>query len=170
MVAIGAKTAIWVVSEPRSEHVSAVSWLNESSTASFYLVEVEAIRIGESSPAPLLTKVVGPSEESREVGETKKEWAERYIIRRRFWVELLKRAALKTVLHANILPSRHSWLGTSAGVRGLNFNYTVRQHDAGVELYIDRGKESGTENERIFDKLAASRDAIEEDFGEPLDW
>jgi hypothetical protein len=170
LVARGAKTAVWIVSEPRPEHVSAVSWLNESSPASFYLVKVEAIRIGESPPAPLLTKVVGPSEEGREVGDTKKEWAERYIIRRRFWTELLERVAQRTSLHANIRPSRYNWLGTSAGMSGLGFNYTVRQHDAGVELYIDRGKESGIENEQIFDKLAASRDAIEKVFGEPLDW
>jgi hypothetical protein len=55
-------------------------------------------------------------------------------------------------------------------VRGLNYNYTVSQHDAGVELYIDRGKEGGTENERIFDELLASKDAIEEVFGGHLDW
>jgi hypothetical protein len=53
---------------------------------------------------------------------------------------------------------------------GLNYNYTLHQHDAGVELYIDRGKESGTENERIFDALFSSRDAIEETFGESLEW
>ena len=29
LVARGAKTAIWIVCEPRSEHVSVVSWLNE---------------------------------------------------------------------------------------------------------------------------------------------
>src|SRR5215207_6380576 len=93
LVAFEAKAAIWIVSEPRPEHVSTITWLNESSPASFYLVKVEAIRIGDSPPAPLLTKVVGPSEESREVGETKKELAERYTLRRRFWTELLERAA-----------------------------------------------------------------------------
>lgn len=55
MVTVGAKTAIWVAAEPRSEHVSTVAWLNESSAASFYLLKIEAIRIGDSPPAPLLT-------------------------------------------------------------------------------------------------------------------
>ncbi len=53
-----------------------------------------------------MTKVVGPSEESREVEETKMELAERYIIRHRFWKDFLDRAAKKTDLHANILPGR----------------------------------------------------------------
>ena len=48
MVTVGAKTAIWVAAEPRSEHVSTVAWLNESSAASFYLLKIEAIRIGDS--------------------------------------------------------------------------------------------------------------------------
>jgi len=51
-VAIGAKSGIWIVSGPRPEHVKAASWLNESSSASFYLLKVEAIRIGYSPPCP----------------------------------------------------------------------------------------------------------------------
>lgn len=170
LVAIGARTAIWIVADPRPEHVSAIAWLNESSSASFYLLKVEAIRIGNSPPAPLLTLVVGPSEESREVGETKKELAERHVIRHRFWKDLLERAAKRTSLHANISPNRHSWVGASTGIRGLSFNYTIRQHDAGAELYIDRGKDSGTENEDIFNQLARSKEEIEAAFGGPLDW
>lgn len=46
LVAMGADTAIWIVSEPRPEHVSTISWLNESSSASFYLLKVEAVKIG----------------------------------------------------------------------------------------------------------------------------
>ncbi len=38
LVAIGARTAIWIVADPRPEHVSAISWLNESPAADFYLL------------------------------------------------------------------------------------------------------------------------------------
>jgi len=43
--------------------VRAISWLNESSPADFYLLKIEGVRIGGSAPAPLLTLIVGPSEE-----------------------------------------------------------------------------------------------------------
>ena len=76
LTAVGARAAIWIASDPRPEHINAVSWLNESNAASFYLLKVEAVRIGDSEPAPLLTLIVGPSKEGREVGETKKELAE----------------------------------------------------------------------------------------------
>ena len=45
LTAIDAKTALWIVSDPRPEHVRAISWLNESSSAAFYLIKVEAIKI-----------------------------------------------------------------------------------------------------------------------------
>lgn len=69
---IGATAAIWIVADPRPEHVSAISWLNESSSAAFYLLKLEAVRIQESPPAPMLTLIVGSSEVSQEAGETKK--------------------------------------------------------------------------------------------------
>lgn len=170
LASVGAKTAIWIVAEPRPEHVSAIAWLNECSPAAFYLLKIEGIKIGDSTPAPLLTQIVGPSEESRKVGETKKELAERYVIRQAFWSLLLERAKERTKLHANISPGQYSWIGTSAGRRGLGFNYAVRQHEASVELYIDRGKDTDEENKTIFDTLVASKDDIEATFGEPLEW
>jgi hypothetical protein len=64
LAAYEASTAIWIVAEPRAEHVKAVAWLNDSSQANVYLLKVEAVRIGDSTPAPLLTKLVGPSPEA----------------------------------------------------------------------------------------------------------
>jgi len=170
VAAIDAKAAVWIVADPRPEHVGAVSWLNQSSPVAFYLLKVEAVKIEGSPAAPLLTLIVGPSEETRGAGETRKELAERYVIRHRFWTEFLERAKEKTKLHSNISPSQHNWIGTSAGQRGLGLNYGVRRHEAYVELYIDRGKDEEGENKVIFDTLAASKDAIQGVFGEPLDW
>ena len=170
LVAMGAKTAIWIVSDPRPEHLASISWLNESSSANFYLLKLEAIKIGDSSPAPLLTLIVGPSEEGIEVGKAKKEIAERYQIRGKFWTQLLETAKEKSRLHANKSPNRHNWLGASAGKQGLGFNYSLRKNEAQVELYLDRGKEKEDENIIIFEKLVKEKEAIEESFGDSLEW
>ena len=170
LVAMGAKTAIWIVSNPRPEHIAAITWLNESSAANFYLLKIEAIQIADSLPAPLLTVIVGPSEEGKEVGKAKKEMAERYIIREKFWTQLLDLSKQKTKLHANISPTQHNWLGTSAGKQGIGYNYALRKNEAQVELYIDRGKEKGEENKEIFDKLFHHKDKIEDTFNESLNW
>ena len=170
LTAIDAKAAIWIVKEARPEHISAISWLNESSSAAFYLLKLEAVRIEDSPPAPMLTLIVGSSEESQEVDETKKELTERHILRRRFWTSLLEQAKDKTQLHANITPSPYSYLMTGAGRSGLRFDYVVQQHTSEIDLYIDRGREADNENEEIFDTLEEAKDKIEEVFGESLEW
>jgi hypothetical protein len=134
------------------------------------LVKLEAIKIGDSAPAPLLTVIVGPSEEGKEVGKTKQEIAERFEIRERFWSQMLGLAKQKTKLHAHISPTQHNWLGTGAGKQGLAFNYALRKNEAQVELYIDRGKDRGEENKAIFDKLFTHKAEIEKDFAQPLEW
>ena len=83
---------------------------------------------------------------------------------------MLKTARSRTRLHASVSPGIYGWVGASAGKYGLGYHYVVRQHDARVQFTIDRGKESKSENKEIFDALALSREAIEDAFGEPLDW
>jgi hypothetical protein len=165
-----AKVAVWIVSDPRPEHIRAVSWLNESSSASFYLVRVEAIQIEDSAPAPLLTPIVGPTAEAREIGATKQELAGRYKLRHAFWESLLVRAKEKTRLHAARSPGKYHYIPAGAGKRGLSFNYVIHKHDSQVELYIDRGQEAGDENTAIFEALQSHREKVQRDFGEPLEW
>src|SRR6266700_3095607 len=125
LTGMSAKAAIWIVSEPRPEHVAAIAWLNESSSAAFYMVKVEAVRIAGSPAAPLFTLIVGPSEATKNVGQAKKEIAERYGIRKRWWTQLIERSVQVNKLHAHITPGEYAWIGSSSGTRGLNLNYVV---------------------------------------------
>lgn len=167
---LNAKAAIWISSDPRPEHETAIHWLNESLPAdvALYLVKVEAYRIADSPPAPLLTVVAGPSPESKQIGEQKKELAQRHVLRLEFWRQLLERARQRISLHARVSPSKESWVSAGAGISGLGFNYVIRMEDAQVELYIDRG--DAEENKKIFDLLFARKEQIEGAFGAPLDW
>lgn len=170
LTGMSAKAAIWIVSDPRPEHVAAIAWLNESSSADFYMVKVEAVRIGDSPAAPLFTVIVGPSEETKNLGQTKKEIAERYGIRKRWWSMLIERSSKVNKLHAHITPGEYSWIGASTGIRGLNLNYVVTQDTCAAELYIDRGKDTEAENKSIFDQLFAHKSEIDAAFGESLKW
>ncbi len=172
LVNLDARAAIWVTSEPRPEHQKVIDWLNENTAAdlAFYLVKVEAVSIGQSPPAPLFTVLAGPSEQTKQLGEKKKEWADRHIRRMEFWKGLLDRSKEKTKLFANISPGRYNWLGTGAGRSGVTFNYTIVMDLATVELYIDHDHETGAKNKAIFDALAAQKEAIEREFGGPLEW
>lgn len=167
---LDAKTAVWITSEPRPEHEQAVHWLNEVMPAdmAFYLVKIEAYRIEESAPAPRLTVVAGPSVEARQVGKQKKELAERHLLQRDFWSQLLEKAKKRTALHAQISARPGTRLGAGSGRSGLVFNYRIRMGDSEVALAINTP--DAQENKRIFDALHAKREKIEGAFGTPLSW
>lgn len=168
LVGLEAPQAVWIVADPRPEHVRVISWLNESSPADFYLLKLEAIQIGDSKRAPLLTQIVGPSEETRAMGETKTILVERQRLRLRFFEGLLEHAKSKTPLHANISPSIHNWIGAGSGIAGITFNYVVLEHEARVELYIDT--KDDVENQRMFKALFSKKERIEKEFGGTLEW
>lgn len=167
-----AKVAVWVVTSGRPEHVLAVNWLNESTPAdqAFFLVQLEGIRIGDSSPAPLFTLVAGPSEEAKAIGQEKKELAERHVQRLQFWEQLLERAEKMGVAHhSNRSPTKESWLATGAGKSGITWVYLIWvKEQSGVELYIDAGE--ADENEEILSELFRHKEEVEQTFGHALDW
>ncbi len=166
-----AKTAIWVASQARPEHIRTISWLNESTPAdtSFFLVQLAAYRIGDSAPAPLFTTIVGPSQEGKRIGQEKKDLAEGHVLRLRFWEQLLSLAKAKGVrTHENRTPSKDYWLGAGAGRSSLTYTYLLWDDKAGVDLTIyspDREV-----NKHIFDQLYAHREAIDAAFGDGLEW
>lgn len=170
MVNLEAKVAIWIVANVRQEHLRVIDWLNESTATDthFYLIQVEAIRIGNSAYAPLFTVRAGPDAQTKEIGETKKEWAERHILRQQFWAKLLERSRDRTNLGANRSPSRDYWLAVSLGRSGFNYNYLIYGDHAAIDLYIDVGYQE--KNKSIFDRLYAEKDAIESEFGDALEW
>ena len=168
LVAIGAKTAIWIVGEARPEHIESIIWLNQSSSADFYLLKLKTVKIGDSLPAPLFDLIVGPSEEGKEVGKTKKERSDRLQSIEKFWTQLLILAKPKSNLFTNVSPNSRSYVGTRIN-KNLGFNYRVKKDEATVELYI-YCKENEEENIKIFKQLENNKGSIEEAFGESLVW
>jgi len=125
-----AQVAVWIVAEPRPEHIGAVSWLNESTSAKFYLLKVEGLRIGESAPAPLLTLIVGPSEAIENAGKTKREKKERHELRKQFWTVVLEKSKAKHLLFNAISPSDATYLSAGAGKSGISFQCILTKEKA----------------------------------------
>lgn len=100
--------------------------------------------------------------------EERKARSERHEIQRKFWTQLLAMARGKTALHSNISPSDYHYISQGSGIRGLSFNYTLRQDHSFVEIYIDRG--DSAENKEAFDAFFANKNDIEASFGEELHW
>ncbi len=168
--AFDAKKAIWITSEPRPEHINAVVWLNEGGNdCDFWLLKIEAIKIGDSQPAPLITKIVGPSEEARKVGQIKKEDSERHRLRLAFWTVLLEIANEKTDLFRTISPTKDTWIGKNYK-KGFQYSFWVTKDSVRAELRIDFGKDSEEENLFFFNKLKENEEEIQRVYGKPLEW
>lgn len=105
----------------------------------------------------------------REKGsEGRKQRAERYDLRKKFWEGVVAASRASGGRHANIKPGSHGWLGAASGIRGLGLNLAVRQQESNAELYIDRGEFE--ENKSVFDQLNKHQSEIESRFGFRLEW
>ena len=168
---LGANIAIWICKEPTEEHAKAIDWLNEVSPddISFYLIKLEAIRIGDESPAgPLFTVIKRPTTEKKQIGLEKKEYAQRHVFREKFWAQFLAGMNKKNSLFANVSPSTESWIGVGMGRGGFNLNLVISKKYARAEIYINRGEME--ENKKAFDSLFNLKDEIEKEFGGKLIW
>ena len=164
LTAVDAKVGIWIVADPKPEHIGAINWLNQTNLADFYLVKLEAVQIDTSLPAGLLTLIVGPSEEGRQLGVEKQEDT----VFQRFWTQLLDRARERTQLHDKISPGKSGEIWASTKTAGFSLKYTIRQHDAEVGLYIERYDKN--ENYEILRALEAKKGEIEKAFGGSIEW
>ena len=170
LAAFDADRVIWIAADPRPEHVKAVAWLNDSTPVNFHLFRVEAVRIGDSPPAPLLTPIVGPSTEGKRVAAQKKEHGARHQARLSYWTRVLELAADRTELFSTVNPGRNPYISTGAGVTGVSYQYWVTKNDARVVLWIDRGKDQGHVNASFFHQLEAHRAEVDAECGTPLSW
>lgn len=112
--------------------------------------------------------MIGIAEKVQDDLETQTELKQRHIIRKEFWTKLIQYMNTKSSLYQNISPSIYNWIGAGSGVRGIGLNFVISKRYGRVEVYIDRGDKA--ENEAIFDKLLAKKEALEEVFGGELVW
>lgn len=171
LVNLDAKTAIWITSNPVDEHIRVIEWLNEitSEDMFFYLIKVEGIKIKDQDyVAPLFTVIERPSKERKQIGTEKKEYAQRHIVRERFWTQFIEEMNKKSPLCNNVSPSRDSWIPIALGMSGVGINLVVTKTYARVEVYMNRGTKE--KNKEAFDFFLSFKDKIEKTFGNKLEW
>ena len=171
MINLGAKRAIWIAGDPVKEHAEVIDWLNQNAPEDmeFYLVKLEVFKMGERNEVfPKFSIVQGPSEEGHKIGKEKKKDAERHILRKEFWTQLLKKSQEKGFeLFSNISPKKEVWISTGAGKTGVHYMYIIRKNDARCCLCLEGIKEN---NKKNFDILYKNKKEIEKMFGEKLIW
>ena len=148
--------AIWIAEEARREHVKAVETLNDRGIGQIWMVTVQAIRIGDSAPAPLFRVVAEPDlEKTVEPSEL----TPTQVKRRNFLAALLAQARDEGIgsPFRNLSPSVHGILHTPARGQGLVWRVAVNRRGSRVVLTNRRGKWRGAlpaliENRREIDR------------------
>ncbi len=87
-------------------------------------------------------------------------------MRKRFWTLVTERAKQTGSIHAKIAPSEGSWIGVR--IDGFWWMFWVTQANTRIELQISSWE--AERNKSIFDRLFASRAALESSFGAPFNW
>ena len=170
IAAYEAKAAIWIVGEPRPEHVQAITMLNTRfHEVDFFMVRLEVISIGEDGvKAPLLSLVAGPSPAIKTAGAVLEELAGNKKLITEFWMELLPLVQPRVPAFAGKKPRKVQRLGATAGRKGIRFQFATRQTDSECGLTII-GRKHGDPN-AVLDELRSHREEIEVAFGSPLEW
>ena len=167
---LDASVVVWIVAEARSEHASAIEWLNKHTDdeVSFFLIEVHAYKIGDSDPAPLFKIIEQPNDFAKQVKAIAKgggELNESQTNRLEFWNQFNdvidqrgrpfnKRKAITDHWYTIAIGSSQCWL---------SIDLVNREHKIRIGLWIGDSKE-------LFDKLYMEKDAIESELGFALDW
>ncbi|MEE3483080.1 MAG: DUF4268 domain-containing protein [Bacteroidales bacterium] len=159
--AFDAKIAIWIVEEARAEHIAAIKTLNDSfAGCDFYLLKLEAVKIGDSKPAPLITKIVGPDESSKQAKVYKTESSESQDLKRQFWHVFIEQAGLMGYSSfASLSDTWNSYLNIGAGVSGILYQCWTTKQSMRIELRFD--KKTKEENRVLYNKILAKRAEIE---------
>lgn len=168
-----ANYVIWIAGSFRDEYISAIDWLNSGTTEdmNFFAVEVSAVQIGDSQPAPLFKVVAQPNEWTKETKAITSAAisGERGQLQVDFWTRFL----------AAVAEERPQWTSSRRGRAQNWFPMSARLPDAsycvaftGQQLKSELVFQSNDIelNERRFNYLKQYRLEIEEAFGSPLIW
>lgn len=167
---LDAEVIVWVVERARQEHEQAINWLNENTTesANFFLLEIEAWKIGDSKPAPRFNVIAQPNDWAKTVKQsTSRDGISNIKLQQQKFFESVAEYGEE---HAKYIKSWQKalpqhWFNIRSGSSQANFSATVnsREQRIGVELWIP-------DNKNLFYKLNDKKEEIENQLGLELDW
>jgi len=170
---LDAVTIVWIAERFTDEHRAALDWLNEitGEKLSFFGLEIELWRIGDSPIAPKFNVVCKPNDWIKGgssgggvgvqvVTETKQ-------LQQQYWLALRELTAeKKSVLKPQKAHPQH-WLTFSIGRSNFGMSATVHtaEERIAIEVYMN-----GANAKNHFKRLEADKVQIELEMGMPLDW
>lgn len=170
----GAKTVVWIAETIRPDHRAALDWLNTNTSEefSFFALEIELWRIGESHPAPRFNVITSPNDWTRATRAAARQAGEaaltdRHHMRLAYWASFAQYLEEKNPTFRIRRPNKDHWFSFAVGRSGFVISATIssEKERIGVEFYVTNDIDKAA-----FRSLYAQKDAIQKEFGEPLEW
>jgi hypothetical protein len=164
-----AKTVVWIAETIQPDHRAAVDWLNTNTTEdfSFFAIEIELWRIGNSPPAPRFNVIASPNDWTKSARgasvQVSSDTSERRHVQLAYWSSFSEYLQQKGSTFRIRRPKKGNvvWFPTGrSGTVICAIINTERQY-IGVALYTDKA---------AFHALHGQKEAIDAEIGEPLDW
>lgn len=160
---------IWIVSNARQEHSSAIEWLNNNTIddIAFFLIEVHAYKIGDSSPAPMFKIIEQPNDfiKTTKTMARKGKLTETETRRLEFWTMFNDVIEQRGYPFKKRKATSDHWYNVAIGSSQCNIEIDLvnKDHKIRVGVWI-------TDNKDMYDDLYEHKDEIERIVGEPLIW
>ena len=173
-----AGTIIWIAERFTEEHRAAMDWLNQMTveSVSFFGLEIEVWRIGDSMPAPKFNIVCKPNGwskagTSRPVGEL----TDAQRLQLEFWAVFKESVDSKKTSIKATKPQPACWMNIALGRSGVCLVAIASLWDSEQESFKSHElraevSTSGPNARPFYDQLLAQKAAIEGELGEPLTW
>ena len=176
---------IWIASYFRPEHRKAVDWLNSLAPNKvwFFAVEIHAIQIGDSQPAPDFVPVAVPRDweggNARHVIPSRPDLSESEMYLHFFQplVDELRETEFTEDTEADPGQYGREWYQTfptliESEVPYSEISYNASFESGRVRIYFYFFGASGTRErwQGVYDKLLAENEPIQDEIGERLDW
>ncbi len=167
-----ASIIIWITKDYTEEHKQAIDWFNRHmpEEISFFLIQIELWKIGDSQPAPKFNIISRPNNWAKtfkKASSSNDKVSEIKLTQQRFWTEFKEYSekAGGTKVNLGRTPRPQHWydisIGTTKGHLSLTIN--TRYDYIACELYIRSDHE-------FYQKLLNKKEAIESVIDRNLDW
>jgi hypothetical protein len=169
---LNVKTVVWIASRFTDEHRAALDYLNEITEEgySFFGLEIELWKIGNSVPAPKFNIVSRPNTWTKNVRESNQQHGELTEIKRQ---QLAYWSAFKEFMDARKGSVRcqngspQHWVNMSIGKSG--FWLTARVNSLKSIISADFRFKTPS-SKALFHQFYSDKEAIEKEFGGELEW
>jgi hypothetical protein len=174
---LDAVTIVWIAERFTEEHRAALDWLNERTDEkiTFFGLEVELWRIGNSPVAPKFNIVSKPNDWTRSVQHAaQEEVSEHNQLQLRFWTAFKRYMEEKGSFVRCQKPYPQHWMNHALGKAGFHLasiisTWNSETHAKGAEIRAELYL-SGETAKQDFAELEKGKSEIEKQLGFPLRW